>query len=70
MKITPREKRRHAGTTRSLISKRLSEISCDEDAFNETAPHYQEALRKSGYAYTLKFKPEQQRPPNQKKEDT
>ena len=49
------------------INKRLSEISCDEDAFNEAAPQYQEALRKSGYAYTLKFKPEQQRPPNQKK---
>ena len=31
------------------------------------APHYQEALRKSGYAYTLKFKPEQQGLPNQKK---
>ena len=42
------------------------EITCDEDAFNEAAPHYQETLRKSGYAYTLKFKPEQQRPPNQK----
>ena len=48
------------------INKRLSEISRDEDAFNEAAPHYQEALRKSGYAYTLKFKPQQQRPPNQK----
>ena len=47
------------------INKRLSEISCDEDAFK--APHYQEALRKSGYAYTLKFKPEQQGLPNQKK---
>lgn len=32
------------------INKRLSEIFCDEDAFNEAAPHYQEALRKSGYA--------------------
>ena len=51
------------------INKRLSEISCDEDAFNEAAPQYQEALRKSGYAYTLKFKPEQQRPPNQKKKN-
>ena len=49
------------------INKRISEISCDEDALNEAAPQYQEALRKSGYAYTLKFKPEQQRLPNQKK---
>ena len=49
------------------INKRLSEISSDEDAFNEAAPPYQEALRTSGYAYNLKFKPETQKPPNQKK---
>ena len=44
------------------INKRLSEISSDEDAFNEAAPPYQEALRKSGYAYSLKFNPTPQRP--------
>ena len=49
------------------INKRLSEISSDEDAFNEAAPPYQEALRTSGYAYNLKFKPGTQKPPNQKK---
>ena len=32
------------------INKRLSEISSDEDAFNEAAPLYQEVLRMSGYA--------------------
>ena len=47
------------------INKRLSEISSDEDAFNEAAPLHQEALRKSGYAYNLKFNPAPQRPPNQ-----
>ena len=47
------------------INKRLSEISSDEDAFNEAAPLYQEALRMSGYAYNLKFNPAPQRPPNQ-----
>ena len=47
------------------INKRLSEISSDEDAFNEAAPLYQEALRKSGYAYNLKFNPAPQRPSNQ-----
>ena len=34
--------------------------------FNEAAVPYQEALRKSGYTYSLKFKPSQQTPPNQK----
>ena len=47
------------------INKRLSEISSDEDAFNEAAPLYQEALRMSGYAYNLKSNPAPQRPPNQ-----
>lgn len=47
------------------INKRLSEISSDENAFNEAAPPYQEALRKSGYAHTLKFNPAPQRPPKQ-----
>ena len=46
------------------INKRLSEISSDEDPFNEAAPLYQEALRMSGYAYNLKFNPAPQRPRN------
>ena len=45
------------------INKRLSEISSDEEAFNEAAPPYQEALQKSGYLYTLKFTPAQQQSP-------
>ena len=47
------------------INRRLSEISSDEDAFNEAAPLYQEALRKSVYAYNLKFNPAPHREPNQ-----
>ena len=39
------------------IIKRLSEISSDEEAFNEAAPPYQEALPKSGYSHTLKIHP-------------
>ena len=39
------------------INRRLSEISCDEETFDEAAPEYQEALRKSGYDYRLQFKP-------------
>ena len=48
------------------INRRLSDISSDEHVFNEAAAPYQEALRKSGYTYSLKFKPSQQTPPNQK----
>ena len=42
------------------INNRLSEISC-----TPPAPLYQEALRRSGYAYNLKYNPTLQRPPNQ-----
>ena len=35
------------------ISRRLCDISSDEDVFNEAALPYQEALRKSGYSYNL-----------------
>ena len=48
------------------INRRLSDISSDEHVFNEAAAPYQEALRKSGYTYSLKLKPSQQTPPNQK----
>ena len=48
------------------INRRLSDISSDEDVFNEAAPLYQEALRKSGYTYKLEFRPPQ-RPPAQKR---
>ena len=49
------------------INKRLYEISFDEDAFNEAAPPYQEALRKSGYTYNLRFNPAPQRQLNQER---
>ena len=49
------------------INRRLSDISSDEDVFNEAAPLYQEALRKSGYTYKLEFRPSPQRPPAQKR---
>ena len=49
------------------INRRLCDISSDEDVFNEAAPLYQEALRKSGYSYKLKFNPIPQRPPKRKR---
>ena len=49
------------------INRRLSSISSDEDVFNEAAPPYQEALRKSGYTHILEFKPPPQEPSTQKR---
>ena len=53
----------HKKNIPEAIIKRLSEISSDEEAFNEAAPPYQEALRKSGYSHTQKFTPPQQYSP-------
>ena len=38
------------------INKHLSDISCDEEAYNRAAPTYQKALDHSGYNHQLKFK--------------
>ena len=40
------------------INKRLSEISSNEDIFNNAAPVYQKALKDSGHNFTLKFNKE------------
>jgi hypothetical protein len=39
------------------INRRLSTISSNETAFNETTPAYQKALDNSGYSYQLKYRP-------------
>ena len=39
------------------VNRRLSSISSNERVFNEAAPLYQEAIRKSGYNYTLTYDP-------------
>ena len=39
------------------IQKRLSALSSNENIFNEVAPIYQEALKKSGYNFQLKYIP-------------
>ena len=46
------------------INRRLSSISCNATAFNDTAPVYQEALRKSGHNYKLKYNPPPQETTN------
>ena len=50
------------------INKRLSHISSDEDSFNQAAPVYQEALRKSGYKHQLTFSPAPPPPPSSQQE--
>ena len=40
------------------INKRLSNLSSNEAIFNEAKPPYQDALRKSGYNYNLKYNPQ------------
>ena len=37
------------------INQRLNEISSNKESFDEAAPVFQEALRKSGYEHTLKY---------------
>ena len=49
------------------INRRLSSVSSDHEVFNEASAPYQEALRKSGYAFKLEFKPPPQQPPSQKR---
>ena len=41
-----------------MVEKRLSKISATEQAFNETTPYYNNALRSSGYKMTLKYNPD------------
>ena len=38
------------------INKRLTEISSDQDSFEQASPPYQQALDKSGYNHKLQFK--------------
>ena len=42
----------------SAINRRLSNISSGKCSFDSAAPPYQEALKKSGYSYTLSFDPQ------------
>ena len=39
------------------IEKRISDLSANEQIFNDAKGHYQEALKKSGYKHQLKYNP-------------
>ena len=51
-----------------MISKRVSDISCDSDHFNKAAPDYNTALRKSGFNENIKYSPSQPKQTNRKKQ--
>ena len=38
------------------VNRRLTALSFNQEIFNKIAPIYQEALKKSGYTYKLKYK--------------
>ena len=40
-----------------MISKRVSDISCDTDHFNKAAPDYKTALKTSGFNENIKYSP-------------
>ena len=42
------------------INRRLSALSSDDQTFSNISPIYQEALKKSGYDYKLRYKPTEQ----------
>ena len=39
-----------------MISRRVADLSCNQDMFNKSVPLYQEALEKSGYSHKLEYK--------------
>ena len=41
----------------AAVNKRLSNISANEQVFNEAIPPYQTALEKAGYEYTIEYEP-------------
>ena len=52
----------------SMINKRVSDISCDSDHFNEVVPDYNTALNKSGFTENIKYSPRQPKPRNRKRQ--
>ena len=52
----------------SMISKRVSDISCDSDHFNKAAPDYNTALKKSGFNENIKYSPSQLKQRNRKRQ--
>ena len=51
-----------------MISKRVSDISCDSDHFNKAAPDYNTALKKSSFNENIKYSPSQLKQRNRKRQ--
>ena len=47
------------------ISRRISGLSCDIDTFNNAKPHYEDALKRSGYSTKLEYIPPPPPPPTE-----
>ena len=51
-----------------MISKGVSDISCDSDHLNKAAPNYNTALKKSGFNENIKYSPSQPKQRNRKRQ--
>ena len=51
-----------------MISKRVSDISCDSVHFNKAASDYNTALKKSGFNESIKYSPSQLKQRNRKRQ--
>ena len=52
----------------TMISKRVSDISCDSDLFNKASPDYNTALKKSGFNENIKYSSSQPKQRNRKRQ--
>ena len=52
----------------SMISKQVSDISCDSDNFNKAAPDYNTALKKSGFNDNIEYSQSQLKQRNRKRQ--
>ena len=52
----------------SMISKQVSDRSCDSDNFNKAAPDYNTALKKSGFSDNIEYSTNQRKQRNRKRQ--
>ena len=52
----------------SMVSTRLSKLSCSEEEFHKSKPFYEDILKKSGYSEGLVYKPNASKPTKRKRQ--
>ena len=52
----------------SIVSTRLSKLSCSEEEFHKSKPFYEDILKKSGYSEGLVYKPNASKPTKRKRQ--